>query len=133
MYQYLWNSLVCISVASFFLIFSFRNFRGGYLRAGITSLFPAVIAVGLYLLFHSNSVFQNSISVISVVLIILSFIPHSGKSSELLLEEEGERYDERDTSFSRNRLEPGSENYLNYYRRNPENEETDSRTRALPG
>lgn len=133
MYQYLWSTLVCISVASFFLIFSFRNFREGFLRAGITSLFPVFITVVLCLLFHSNPVFQNSISVISLALIILFFIPHAGKSSKQLLEEDGKRYDERDTSFSRNRLEPGSENYLNYYSRNPENEQNDSRTRALPG
>jgi len=115
------------------MIFSFRNFKEGYFRTGVTSLFPAVITVVLCLLFHSDPVFQNSISVISLALIILSFIPHSRKCSEQLLEEDSKRYDERDTSFSRNRLEPGSENYLNYYSRNPENEENDSRTRALPG
>ncbi len=133
MYQYLLSSLVCIYVAFFFLIFSFRNFREGYFRAGITSLLPVVITAVLFLLFHSNSGFQNSISVFSLVLIILSFIPHSRKSSKQLLEEDDKRHDERDTSFSRNRLEPGSKNYINYYSRNPEKEQNDSRTRSLPG
>lgn len=120
-------------MASFFLIFSFRNFREGYFRAGIASLLPAVIPVVSFVFFHGDPVFQNSTSAISLVLIILFSIPHAGKSSRQLLEEDGKRHDERDTSFSRNRLQPGSENYLNYYSRNPENEENDSRTRALPG
>ncbi|MCK5037007.1 MAG: hypothetical protein KAS73_14020, partial [Candidatus Sabulitectum sp.] len=133
MYQFFWNAFACISVASFFLIFSFRNFKEGYFRAGVISFFAAVFPVVFFLLFRSNSGYQISISAISMALIILSFIPPARKSNEHLSKENGERYDERDTSFSRNRLEPDSENYINYYSRNPEKEQNDSRTRALPG
>lgn len=43
------------------------------------------------------------------------------------------RADERDISFSRNRLKKGSLEYSEYYGRNPHLEETDRRIRELPG
>ncbi len=43
------------------------------------------------------------------------------------------RVDERDITFARSRLRPGTVEYKEYYKRRPENKEPDDRTRALPG
>jgi reductive dehalogenase len=43
------------------------------------------------------------------------------------------RIDERDTMFSRNALEPGSERFRDYYSRNPDKKEPDDRFREKPG
>ena len=43
------------------------------------------------------------------------------------------RFDERDTIFSRADLEPGTKSYQEYYKRRPQNLEADERFRAEPG
>ena len=43
------------------------------------------------------------------------------------------RIDERDTMFSRNELKPGSDNFNDYYKRNPEKKEIDDVWRNKPG
>ena len=43
------------------------------------------------------------------------------------------RIDERDTMFSRNELEPGSDSFENYYQRKPENRNNDDTFRAKAG
>ena len=43
------------------------------------------------------------------------------------------RFDERDISFARHRLKKGTLEYEDYYSRNPDLEEADRKTRALPG
>jgi len=43
------------------------------------------------------------------------------------------RIDERDTMFSRNELKPGSDNFKNYYKRNPDNKAIDDAWRSKAG
>jgi ferredoxin len=43
------------------------------------------------------------------------------------------RHDEREIMFARSRLEPGSPEYEEYYRRHPEQKKKDDKTRAKPG
>jgi ferredoxin len=43
------------------------------------------------------------------------------------------RFDEREIMFARHRLQPGSAEYLSYYRLHPEHEFEDDKTRARPG
>lgn len=122
------NYLIYLALAVFFLFVSLNSFRDGYTRAGtvagLFSLLPALICF----FFHGWSFFHLTGP---VFLLILISVPLSGFRDKLLLPER--RFDERDISFSRHRLKPGSENYTSYYGKNPEKEESDKRTRALPG
>ena len=43
------------------------------------------------------------------------------------------RIDERDTMFSRNELEPGSERFKDYYEKNPDKKDIDDKWRKKPG
>ena len=43
------------------------------------------------------------------------------------------RYDERDIMFARMGYTPDSAEYADYYKRNPEKEETDAELRSMPG
>jgi ferredoxin len=55
--------------------------------------------------------------------------PRARRGTRGLVTGEVTRYDERDTVFSRNALQPGSDNYREYYARHPEHEEYDTRRR----
>ena len=43
------------------------------------------------------------------------------------------RFDERDTMFSRKTLQPGTERFREYYKRNPDKKESDDKFRSKPG
>lgn len=71
----------------------------------------------------------NTILIISIALLLVPIPVTYAISDQHPLN----RFDERDTMFSRNELQPGSKNYLDYYSRNPEKESIDNKFRKEPG
>ncbi|TFH32192.1 MAG: 4Fe-4S dicluster domain-containing protein [Anaerolineales bacterium] len=67
----------------------------------------------------------------ALLLAVLSFI--SIKPDSYLRSQRLGRFDERDVVFSRARLQPGSQEYEQYYAMRPENLAIDEKFRALPG
>ena len=65
--------------------------------------------------------------------ILLIFLIPFGKNKKYRQTIPVKRIDERDTMFSRNELEPGSENFSDYYKRNPDKKIIDDEWRAKPG
>ncbi len=105
------------------LWFSVMNFRRGFKRAGWISIVAACI-IGI------AALFPPALQITGILLILL-LIPLKHKDAPE--RKPGDRFDERDISFSRQRLKPGSDDYADYYRRYPEKEKRDAATRALPG
>lgn len=64
--------------------------------------------------------------------LIILLIP-TGRSKTTALKIPQDQIDERDTMFSRNELMPGSDDYINYYKRRPENKEVDDNFRSKAG
>lgn len=69
------------------------------------------------------------ITTLSISLLLIPIQPSGFKNRSI--PQHGQ--DERDTMFSRNDLQTGTEKYIEYYRQNPEKQETDDRFRANPG
>ncbi len=122
------NYLIYSASILFFLVVSWKSFRERNIRAGIVSVLFSLLPVLLCYFFHEWLYFSFTGPLILLVLII---VPGSKYRNDLCLP--AERFDERDITFARYRLKAGSENYSSYYEKNPEKEESDSRTRALPG
>ncbi|MCK5786820.1 MAG: hypothetical protein KAH54_09730 [Candidatus Sabulitectum sp.] len=125
------NSFLFLTLVLLSTVFSVKNFRSGYSRAGRIALLAAAISVVVFSLLYKWEAFHFFLPAICLLLFLISFIPLP-KVSEDLKKEETE-FDERDIVFSRYRLKPGTENYLSYYGKKPEKEVPDAATRALPG
>ena len=69
---------------------------------------------------------------LTAVLIFIFIIP-SGKNKKYRHTIPLSRIDERDTMFSRNELKPGSDNFTDYYRRNPDKKAIDDTWRSKAG
>ena len=70
--------------------------------------------------------------IISVVTIFFLLLPF-GNNKRWKHPVPTKRIDERDTMFSRNELIPETDDYLNYYSKNPEKEKSDNIFRSKPG
>ena len=89
------------------------------------------LAAGLFDFSYSTPLSILLLSLTSVFILVLCFPAQRG--GIVTGEIPRGRIDERDVMFSRRLLEPGSDRYEEYYRRNPANKELDDRFRALPG
>src|SRR6056297_2252112 len=80
--------------------------------------------------------FQQIIAFVFLALIgiaiFLFFFPNPLKKREENIVPRG-NIDERNTMFSRDQLEPGSENFQVYYQKHPEHKKKDDAFRKLPG
>lgn len=80
--------------------------------------------------------YKNELSIVllvfSVSTIVILLIP-VGRNRQYKQSNPRKRIDERDTMFSRNELKPGSENYNDYYKRNPDRKELDDSWRIKAG
>ncbi len=112
------------------LIFAVRNFLSGEKRAAIISTFLLVGLILLFLFIQSDYLYLFFTSFL--FLLLLSFLLPLPKY-KANLSKEHERFDERDISFARHALKPHSKDYCSYYEKNPQNEDIDAKTRALPG
>jgi ferredoxin len=78
--------------------------------------------------------YETGILILSVLfLLIIVFIIPYGQNRRYKQTVPVKRIDERDTMFSRNELEPGSERFNDYYKRNPDKKIIDDNWRAKPG
>jgi len=125
------NGVEFLLAALFFSAAAIRNCRAGFIRAGLFSTLITLTIAAVYVLLHNKVYFIYSIPAATLVLIFVSLVPLKGYTGECKKKEK--RVDERNIPFARIGLKPGSENYESYYSENPEKEEIDSRTRALPG
>ena len=76
-------------------------------------------------------ILMATLGALSVILMILFFIPIG--NVKVGNQKPKSRFDERDIMFARGRLQPGSEEYKQYYQMRPENERSDENTRSKPG
>ena len=106
-------------------------------RAAIIFFSLGIILTIIFLLpnlcpYPLNEILGGAFSLLFFLIILISFFPFNRK-----LRTEGivprEKIDERDTMFSRNILEPGSENYQAYYNKHPEKQPFDEAFRKNPG
>jgi reductive dehalogenase len=70
--------------------------------------------------------------VITALVLIIGLIPF-GRNKAYRQVTPVKRIDERGTMFSRNELKPGSENFIDYYKRNPDKKPIDDSWRKKPG
>ena len=123
--------------AGFFLFFLYGGlvfFRERERRAARRFiLIGCVLPVPLLLIgFFALSVWSWIFAAALVVLAGVFFLPRPWPAKEEHIVPVG-RIDERDTMFSRDILEPGSERYEAYYRRHPERQPGDDAFRRNPG
>ena len=80
--------------------------------------------------------FQYEISIallaITAIVVLTGLIPF-GRNKAYKQVVPTKRIDERDTMFSRNELKSGTENFIDYYNRNPDNKPIDDAWRKKPG
>ncbi|NOX47059.1 MAG: hypothetical protein GXO89_08790 [Chlorobi bacterium] len=80
--------------------------------------------------------FQYEISLallaITLIFIVIGLIPF-GQNKAYRQVIPAKRIDERDTMFSRNELKPGTGNFVDYYKRNPDKKTIDDAWREKPG
>jgi len=67
-----------------------------------------------------------------IIVLLLFFIPIIFKTKKERVVPRG-NIDERDTMFSREQLDPGTERFMEYYRKHPEYRDKDDAFRELPG
>lgn len=113
------------------LLFSLLNLRYGFLRAARLALLLFLLSVGIFILSHDSLFLIYSVPVVFIVISLSFLVPFSRKRT--MFANSDTRYDERDISFARHRLKPGTADYKSYYEKRPEKEENDKKTRALPG
>ncbi len=121
----------------FFLWAAFVSQRENENTAAIRffTIFIVIILAALSVLFIDNNVVNIYflITLFVVILIgIVVFLPINNNSS-YTFEIPNTRIDERNTMFSRRELQAGSPDYINYYKKHPENSKTDDNFRKLPG
>ncbi len=101
-----------------------------FLSMGI--IFPALFLLPSLFPYPLNEIAGGSLSLLFYLVVLVSFFPfHRKLKTENIVPRE--KIDERDTMFSRNILEPGSENYRDYYARHPEKQPADDAFRKNPG
>ena len=110
-----------------------ENEKPAFLRLFISSFIIPLPWVFFAMVSISNQeVWAITWLFISFVSIIIFLIP-LGKNKAYRQVIPQHRIDERDTMFSRNELKPGSENYLDYYKRNPDKKPLDDAWRKNAG
>jgi reductive dehalogenase len=119
------------------LIGSLTSFYEKETRAGFRFLFLALLLPALFftpflLPSHLSQITGASLNILFYGFLLVSFFPIPfGKKKEGIVPRE--KMDERDTMFSRNLLEPGSEEYKKYYAQNPDKKDKDKKFRKNPG
>ena len=129
--------LTGIAFLSVFLWAAWVSKKEKEIRAVRLFVFIAfLLAIPFFTGIYFNNLFLQYISLIIILLTIIAgliFIIPSGKNKGWKQPLPVKRIDERDTMFSRNELIPGTEDYINYYKNNPEKEKPDNLFRSKPG
>lgn len=104
----------------------------GALRKTVYILIFILTSGCLIYLFNLETIALYVIVILAILTVILFIFPF--KINKNILDfAPANQYDERDIMFSRKELKQGSENYNNYYNKNPELETLDDQFRQLPG
>ena len=110
--------------------------REGERRAASVLACCAIISTlawaGAVFLLRPYPIALYALVAIAAGFLIALFIPTPSTKSSLQTRGPAERFDERDTIFSRMDLEPGTERYVDYYTRRPELKELDDELRSKP-
>ncbi|MCD6587287.1 MAG: hypothetical protein J7K88_01910 [Candidatus Fermentibacteraceae bacterium] len=114
-------------------VFATVNFKAGQIRAGIISVLTAVILSTAFFLLRNSTVFSYCVVTFSALAAVAVFVFRYPAEKRNTSSDGNTRFDERNISFARYRLQPGSDAYTSYYTENPHKEDVDTRTRALPG
>lgn len=130
------NSVLGISFFTFFLIGAFVSFYENEIEAMRKMLLTSLIIVPIFLIpafYHFNLWFEYSLFLWSLIIIvlILLFFPIKGKISKR--EVPKNRIDERDTIFSKRKLQTGTDRYNEYYEDKTQMEKLDKIWRTKPG
>ena len=120
--------LTAVSLTSLFE----REKRAAFLSllAGLLLALPFLLP--FFLGFQYQSWISLSLSGLIILPFLVLFFPFRGRI-EYSRQNPRERFDERDTMFSRRSLTPGTERYDEYYARQPGNKPVDNKFRPLPG
>ncbi len=107
-----------------------RRATGISLFAGILISFPFLLPV----LLNVKSPDWLSIGLVSIAIcwLVIFFIPVRGRI-RYTYQRPTNRFDERDTMFSRQTLVPGTKKFEEYYQRKPQNKSPDNKFRRMPG
>ena len=128
--------LTGILLALFFSYFAFASWKENEHRAMrqalLLALVLAIIYIGIAFINQPWQPYVTGLLLVLILLPIIFFLIPRKKNTEAIPHANG-RIDERDIMFSRNRLEPGSERFENYYHSHPEKRAVDNRFRELPG
>ena len=128
--------LIGVILGLFFFCFAIVSFIENEKRAFFKSIILSILFPVPYLLVLNIGEYADLYATISVSLTIIFgiilFFPIRLKISREN-ETPQQRYDERDIMFSRRELIPGSENFDNYYNRNPEKKKYDDLFRSKAG
>ena len=104
--------------------------------AGRLFIFSILISLPYLLVGLSNFQFQFEAGLVLMSLTLFIFIIYLlpiGRNKKYKQAIPLKRIDERDTMFSRNELKPGSDNFTDYYNRNPDKKEKDDAWRNKAG
>ena len=132
------STLFClISSLTFLVIFIYSTYifyKENEKRAALLALIIGILLpIPYFIAWYYNYNILALILFADIILTGLLFI-YPFKTSKTICDETPlNKIDERDVMFSRNELVKGSENYTNYYARNPEKEDLDNTFRKEAG
>lgn len=109
-----------------------KEFKAASRAILLTFLIPAIFILPLIISYPEDSIFGWVILIIPCTILIIILLPINLLSSKID-PEPSEKHDERDIMFSRNELIPGTNRFIHYYKRNPQNKQMDEKFRANPG
>ncbi|MFC2098679.1 4Fe-4S dicluster domain-containing protein [Bacteroidota bacterium] len=120
----------------FIAIFISSMFEKEERAAYLSLLLGIALSLPFLLPFLFNFSYPDWISLALVALpliaLLVLFFPFRGRI-QYSMQNPTDRFDERDTMFSRRTLVPGSERFNEYYERQPGNKPLDNKFRKLPG
>jgi reductive dehalogenase len=124
--------LFLILIAGTLISFYEKETRAGFRFFLLAILLPAVFVSPFFLPEGISEITGAGLNILFYGFLFLSFFP-----SPFRKKREGivprEKLDERDTMFSRNLLEPGTERFHQYYAQNPDKKAKDDKFRKNPG
>ncbi|MDA3860095.1 MAG: 4Fe-4S dicluster domain-containing protein [Melioribacteraceae bacterium] len=129
-YTDLINLFFTILIFLFFVWGAFVSYNENERAAAFRMLFISFFAITPFVLpvvFHFNYWYEYSISLWSIggIAFLFFFLPIHGKIS--IRNFPKNRFDERDTIFSRRRLKPNTKRYIEYYSDKPDQEISDTK------
>lgn len=119
-----------------FLLFAITSLREKRPRAALISfIFLIIIAtagIAIENLSKSDALYLYLFPAFLIIFLLLFFIP-TGPGRKIIITENAEKIDERDTMFARADYKPETAKYDEYYKKHPHLKDIDDKLRKLPG